>query len=235
MWVVRYNQQRRSTGNNMAKNDITAEAARVVIDRVAQELGLLVAETSGFLKVQGPTNKQRIYVQRSKFLGRIDTTLPTTLEDGTPIQGTKPLSNPNGSVTCHLDGTLENLEFHLRRLGDGTIGVQVPNKPRPFAATKQPARKPKPTAEGVDVMMAPEPTDEFKLDGLTLKQRLKAIATQARSARIRRYLENDDSGKLTEDMAADIVDGKATFEELVGAVDLAVNDALAEAGIEVNQ
>ena len=221
----------------MAKSDITIEQARSKIDSVAQELGLLVAETSGFIKVQGPTNRHRIYVQRSRSLGRIDTTLPSADADGAPMPGTKGLSAPNGSVTCHVEPTLEWLEFHLRRLGDASLGTQVPNKPRPFAATKQPARKPK-------AMAAPVPEEELEPvpEGGSLKDRVATIRSRARLARINRVKENFEKYGFTrpptDEEAAAIIDGKVSAEDLVEATSNAaaseLDETLEEAGIEVS-
>jgi hypothetical protein len=217
----------------MAKSDITIEVAQGLIDKVAQELGLLVTPTTGFIKVQGPTNKHRIYVQRARTLGRIDTTLPNTNADGTPVQGTRGLNAPNGSVTCHIEPTLEWLEFHLRRLGDGSLGTQVPNKPRPFAATKQPARKPKAVA-------APIPTEAVEPipEGGSLKDRLKVIHSRVREAKINMILENPEKyGLVTRDEAAAIVDKKvepSEFKEVSDNAERAeLNEVLAETGIEV--
>lgn len=209
----------------MAKSDVTQEQARGVIDKVAQELGLLVGETSGFIKVQGPSNKHRVYVQRSQTLNRIDTTLP--IPDDDPAH--KPLSAPNGSISCHVQPNLEQLERALRMLADTTMATQVPNKPRPFAATKAPpARKPKPVAEPVaDSDLAPEPP------GGSLKSRLALIHQQARSARIRRFVENDG---MSEAEAIAVVDGKARLSEVKEALSNQENaeltETLRETGIE---
>ncbi len=202
----------------MSKSDVTLEQARAVVDRVAQELGLLVADTSGFIKVQGPTTKHRVYVQKSQKLNRIDFTHPLPSDD--PMY--KPLSNPNGSIACHVVPTLDNLERVLRMLTDPSLGTQTPNKPRPFAATKAPApRKPKPVAEPVlEARLEPIPP------GGSLKDRLAKIHASARKARIRRIMENPEQyGSLSEDEAAAIVDGKAKPEDVKEAAD---NSAAAE-------
>lgn len=208
----------------MAKSDVTLEQARAVIDRVAQELGLLVADTSGFVKVQGPTNKHRIYVQKSRALNRIDTTLVIPTDD----PAYKPLAAPNGSISSHITPDLEQLERALRMLGDATLTTQVANKPRPFAVSKQsPVRKPKPTDAPVEVKLEPVP------EGGTLKDRLEAIRQSARKARMRRYVENNN---LTEDEAELVADKKATLEEVLEqrtAVDRSqAMDVAAEAGLD---
>jgi hypothetical protein len=213
----------------MAKSDVTQEQARAVIDRVAQEVGLLVAETSGFVKVQGPTNKHRIYVQRSRTLNRIDTTLPFASDD----PAYKALPAPNGSVTCQIQPSLENLERGLRMLADASLGTQVPNKPRPFAATKAPARRvPKPVEEPLaesDMELASEgPSTK------DLKDRIAKIRASAKAAKIRRYVENHG---LTEQDAESVADGHVTLESLIESVDNAASsealDILSESGIEV--
>ncbi len=220
----------------MAKSGITKEQARGLIDSVAKELGLLVADTSGFVKIQGPGNRHRIYVQRSQTLGRIDCTLPTVNADGTPVEGCKGLEAPNGSVTCHLDPTLENLEFHLRRLADGTLATQVPNKPRPGAFTKAPARKPKAVAAPLADGDFEPPVDDGPLKDL--KDRLTNIKMRGRLAKINRLIENDPSGSMTYAEAEAIVDGKTDGDSIKeansNAADAELNETLSEAGIEVN-
>lgn len=215
----------------MAKSDITLEQAQAVIDRVAQELGLLVSPTSAFIKVQGPTNKHRIYVQKSRHLNRIDFTVDLPTDDPAYVQ----LTAPNGSVRCHIKPDLEQLERCLRMLGDGTIGTQVPNKPRPFAATKQPARKPKAVATPVpEEALVPVP------EGGPLKDRIAAIKSRAREARINMILENADRyGEMSYNDAAQLVDDKVDLRELEeqhrnqSASELA--ETLAETGVEVSQ
>lgn len=208
----------------MAKSDVTQEQARAVIDRVAQELGLLVAETSGFIKVQGPTNKHRVYVQRSRTLNRIDTTLPLPTDD----PAYKGLAAPNGSISCHVQPDLEQLERALRMLADSSVGTQVPNKPRPFAAVKAPAaRRPKPVAEPM-LETALEPVPE----GGSLKDRLRAIRDSARAAKVRRYVENG----MSEDEAEAVVAGKVTAadvgETIRNATEAELSQVAVESGIE---
>jgi hypothetical protein len=222
----------------MSKSDITLEQAQVVVDRVAKELGLLVKETSGFLKVEGPTNKHRVYIQRSRTLNRIDFTVDLPTDD--PMY--KQLGAPNGSVRCHVLPSLENLERALRMLGDSSLETQVPNKPRPFAASKAPVRRPKPIEQPV-----PEAALIPVIDGerLSLEARLHRIHERAREARIKRILENPDQfGAKTRQEAEDIVDKKSQRDEDVAA-DLAEADKnagdaylegiLAETGLEVSQ
>lgn len=210
----------------MTKSDVTHEQARALIDRVSQELGLLVNETSTFVKVEGPTNKHRVYVQRSRALNRIDTTLPLQPDD----PAYKQLSAPNGSVVCHVHPSLENLERVLRLLVDASFSTQVPNKPRPFAPSKAPAsRRPRAVAESL-----PESVVESVPEGGSLRDRLDAIRDTARAAKIRRYVENHG---LTEDDAGDVVDGKVSLSSFLDAVDNAVNsealEVMREAGLEV--
>lgn len=211
----------------MAKSDVTQEQARAVIDRVAQEIGLLVVETSGFVKVQGPTNKHRVYVQRSRTLNRIDTTLPIPADDA----AYKGLAAPNGSISCHIQPDLVQLERALRMLADPAFGTQVPNKPRPFAATKAPAaRRPKPTDEPVaEAAIAPVP------EGGDLKDRLAVLHDRAREARIRRFEENNG---LSRDEAEQVADKKVSLDEVLaqreGAVRVELSDLVAEAGLHID-
>jgi hypothetical protein len=213
----------------MAKSDVTQEQARAVIDRVAQEVGLLVAETSGFVKVQGPTNKHRIYVQRSRTLNRIDTTLPIPADD----LAYKGLAAPNGSISCHVQPDLEQLERALRMLADPAFSTQVPNKPRPFAATKAPAaRRPKPVEEPMAESDLEPASDMPSVKDL--KDRIAKIRASAKAAKVRRYVENNG---LSEADAESVVDGVVTLESLIESVDNAASaealDVLAESGIEV--
>lgn len=213
----------------MAKSEITLEQAQVVIDRVKNELGLLEAHTSGFIKIQGPNNRHRIYVQKSKRLGRIDFTVDLPADD----PAYKQLEAPNGSIKCHIVPTLEQLERCLRMLGDPSLGTQVPNKPRPFAATKQPARKPKAVAAPVaEEVIEPVPKDR------ELKDRLSQIKDRVERARAMMIVENPDIyGSHTFDEALDLVQRKVDLSELKAQAQAEKNqevaDVLAETGIEV--
>lgn len=215
----------------MAKSDITLEQARAVVDRVAKELGLLSVDTTGFIKIQGPGNKQRMYIQRSRTLGRIDFTVD--LDPADPAY--KQMTSPNGSIKCHVVPDLEQLERCLRMLADTSLPTQVPNKPRPFAATKAPGpRRPKAVSDPIpEAALAPIP------EGGTLESRLEVLKSRARKAKIERLMENDATGKLTREEASDIVDGKVTKDDVDeaaangAAAELA--ETLAETGIEVSQ
>lgn len=223
----------------MAKSDVRIEQAHAVVDRVAQELGLLVAETSFGRKVQGPTNRHRMYIQKGQFLGRIDFTVPLEPDDPAYVQ----LGAPNGSIKCHVRPDLEQLERCLRMLADSALDVQVPTKARPFAATKAPpARKPKAVAAPVPA----EALKEVPVDpGQTaLRSRIAQIKAQARRARIQMVLENPERyGRLSEAEAEALVDGR--YGDNVQAEDVAdaarnaeqaaTSEALDEAGIEVVQ
>jgi hypothetical protein len=223
----------------MAKSEVSSEEANAVIDRVAQELGLLVAETSFGRKVQGPTNRHRMYVQRGTMLGRIDFTVPLEADDPAYVQ----LKSPNGSIRCHVRPDLEQLERCLRMLGDGSLAVQVPTKSKPFAATKAPVgRQPRPTALPVPAMEDPSPEATVDPARARLEDRIAAIKAQARTARIRMVLENTDRyGSLTEAQAEALVDGRTEDGvEPADVVDAMRNSALTEtaevleeAGIEV--
>lgn len=213
----------------MTKTDITLEQAQLVIDKVKDELGLLVAHTGNFIKVQGPSNRHRIYVQKSRSLNRIDFTIELPPDDPAYRQ----LTSPNGSIRCHIAPDLVQLERCLRMLGDASLGTQVPNKPRPFAATKQPARKPKAVATPI-----PEEAIEPVPEGGSMKDRIAAIGSQARRAKARMIVDNpEDYGVYTFDEALDFVERKVDLSELKAnfraqqQTDL--SDVLAETGIEV--
>ncbi len=215
----------------MSKSDITIEQAQVVIDRVAQELGLLQTQNSGFLKIEGPTNKHRLYVQKARNLGRIDLTIDLPQDDPAYVQ----LKGPCGSIKCHVLPTLEQLERCLRMLGDGSLGKQVPNKPRPFAASKQPPRRPKAVAAPIpESALTPIPEDGV------LKDRLAKIAVAAKRARAMRIVENPDVyGKYSFDEALAIIEGGVDLAELRAQVEAEkraeLGEVLAETGIEVAQ
>lgn len=222
----------------MAKSDIRIDQAYAVVDRVAQELGLLVSDTSFGKKIKGPNNKQRLYVQKGLYLGRIDTTLELTPDDPAYVQ----LQNPNGSIHCHVRPTLEQLERCLRMLADPSISTQTVNRVRPGAVSKAPtAHRPKPVAAPIPE----EALKEISVDPAraALADRIAAIARSARAARIRMVLENSEKyGNLTEAEAEALVDGR--FGQGVQASDVAdavrnsviteANDVLEEAGIEVS-
>lgn len=215
----------------MSKSDVTQEQARTMIDRVAQELGLLVADTSGFIKVQGATSKHRIYVQRSRTLNRVDTTLPIPADD----PAYKGLSAPNGSIACHVQPDLVQLERALRMLADPAFGTQTPNKPRPFAGSKAPAaRKPQPLVEPVDeARLAPIP------EGGDLKTRLAKIKEGARRGRIQRIIDNPEKyGAMSEAEAEELVDSKVSLEDFAenrkGQATVELMDLQAETGVQLD-
>jgi hypothetical protein len=216
----------------MAKSDITQEQARGLVDRIAQELGLLVAEKSGFVKVEGPTNKHRVYVQRSKTLGRIDTTLPLSVDD----EMYEGLKGPLGSITCHIKPTLEYLERALRMLGDGAMSTQVINRPRPFAANKGPNRRtPKAIAPPVNFEKPVEP-EEYIAEGGTLEARLKDIRARAREARLKRIMEERN---VDREEALLILDRKVEEADVIAyqksAEEAETNEFIRESGIEIEQ
>ena len=118
---------------------VSVDEAMILVRKVADEVGLTVDQTSGFWKIAGP-NRHLIYIQKSKKLGTINTTLP--LPPGEP--GTRGLQKPNGSVTCHIEPELVHLERFLRMLSDGAVDKFEVRHPKPFAATKAPEpRRPK--------------------------------------------------------------------------------------------
>jgi hypothetical protein len=214
----------------MSKSDVTIEQAQTIVERVAKELGLLVNQTSGFIKVQGPGNKHRVYIQKSRMLNRIDTTLPIPSDN----PAYKALNAPNGSIVCHVQPTLEHLETALRMLADPSLGTQTPNKPRPFAVTKTPVpRKPRPTAEPVEEKALTIPR------GGDLKERLAKIRESARRARINRILENPDKYGITDEAEAEaLVDSKVSLDDYAAnraaqrSVEIA--EIQAETGIQID-
>lgn len=210
------------------KSNISIEHALAVIDKVTQELGLLRSDTSACYKIQGPTNKHRMYVFKSKTLGKIDTTLPV---QGQP--GTYGLSAPNGAIACHVDADLVHLETYLRMLGDAELGKQESNKPRPFAATRGPkARSIGPVVAPIPEREVVEPT-EYIAQGGTLDERLASIKGRARAARIRRYV--DEHG-LSEEEAREVAEGNLALEDVIGSRNrsssIEAESVAEEAGIE---
>ena len=217
----------------MAKTDITIEQALLVVDRVVNELGLIFsAAGKGFYQVVGPTTKHKVYIQKTRTLGRIDTSIDLdkdlTGAVGEPLR--YELKNGNGSIKCHVSPSLENLERVLRMLGDAEIGTHVMNRPRPFTPTKAPERKPRPVTEPVpEIALQPVP------EGGSLEDRLAGIRARGRLARINRLLENDTTGRLTREEAEAIEDGRISADDLEHRQDLAqrdVEEAIAS-GIEV--
>lgn len=222
----------------MAKSNIEMTQALAVLDRVAQELGLVVSDTSFGKKVEGPGNKHRMYIQKGRFLGRVDTTVDLGPDDAAYVQ----LAAPNGSVKCHVKPDLEQLERCLRMLGDASLGTQVPNKPRPFAATKAPSpRRPKAVATPVPA----EALKEVAIDPAKklLADRVALIHARARAARVRMILENPEKyGELSEAEAEALVDGRGTqsADDALDVVEAVRNSSIAvttevidEAGLEV--
>lgn len=222
----------------MAKSDIRIEQAHTLIERLAQELGLLVSDTSFGKKVQGPGNRHRMYVQKGVFLGRIDTTVPIPNDDPAYVG----LTSHIGNIHCHVTPNLEQLERVLRMLADSSLEKQVVSRPRPFAPTKAPrSRQPKPVVEPVPAAELEEPiTGERDPREVMLAERVAAIRQQARAARIRMVLENPEKyGRLSEEEAAALVDGRGRVEtdDLVEAarntVSAETREVLEETGIEV--
>ena len=197
----------------MAKPDTTIEQALVVIDRMVSELGLLYNDKGkGFYQVTGTVTKHKIYVQKSRLLRRIDTSLDLAkdLLDSAGEQVRVELKSDNGAIKCHVAPSLENLERVLRMLADSTITAHVKNQPRPFAVTKQPVHRPRPITEPVpEIALEPVP------EGGSLEERLAVLRARGRLARINRLLENDATGRLTRDEA----EASKKFRELTAAVE----------------
>lgn len=214
----------------MAKSEIARSEFESIIDNISKELGLIKSETSSCYKIQGPQNKHRIYVFKSKFLGRIDATLPLSADDPAFKEPVSDL----GSITCRIIPTREQLERALKMLANNEIESQVINKPKPFAASKAPAaRRPKQTDSAVEINdSVPEPVGD---DGLTLGERLKSISDRTRIARINRIIE--EHGVQYADAEA-VVDKRISLDEILSAVHSQnaseVSDFVAETGIDVN-
>lgn len=186
----------------MARTNITKEEARTLIDRMVEKHGLLVkGQDAGYLILTGPTNKHRVCIQNTKFLGRIDTTLPVKGQEGT-----EDLKAHNGAITCHIVPDLKWLEHYLDMLGDGGVSKQVTNHPRPFAVQKSsagPKRTPRAVAAPLEEDVgAPS---EYIAEGGTLKDRLAEIAARGKRARIRMYVEEKG---MTQEEAEAVVYGR---------------------------
>ena len=200
------------------------------MDRIVGELGLLKKYNAGFICIMGPTTKHKVYVQRTKTLGRIDCSIDLPPDD--PMRAE--LKSHNGSVKCHIVPSLENLERVLRMLGDAATGTHVQNKPpRPFGpapAPKVPVHKPRPVVEPVPSVALEPMSEEGSLD-----DRVQRVKERARLARVNRLLENDQTGGLTRADAEAVVDGRIKLEDIVprdvGAGEV---EAAIEAGVEIS-
>jgi len=212
----------------MAKSTIEMTDALALIDRLAGPLGLVCDNTKTFgPKVSGPSG-HKIHVQKGRFLGRIDTTLPLQPDDPDYVQ----LSAPNGSIRCHVRPDLSALERCLRMLADPGTETHAPARPPgPYSRPKPPpARRPRAITEPV-VLKEPEVDPERRL----LEDRVAAIRAQARAARIAKVLENPDKyGTLTEDQAAALVDGRGRVEA-EDLVEATRNSALSETALALDE
>ena len=213
----------------MAKNEMTKDEVDKLIDKLVKELGLLKSETSSATKLQGPVNKHRMYVFKSKFLGRIDFTVALPVDDPSFLDTVA----DNGSISCHVKPDKESLERTIRMLADDKLGVQIPNKPRPFAATRQPPpRKPKEVELPVDVRDTPSiPVGD---DGRTIAQRLAEISERVRIKKIDRLMEEHG---FSRDDAMAVVDKKVDLSDMMetrrSSSTSELNQLLSESGIEV--
>lgn len=202
------------------KSTIPYSEAKALIDKICAELGYHQEPKSNFLKIESPVTKHRTYVQMSKNLSRIDTTLEIKGEEGT-----YPLEKHNGSIKCHLDPTLENLERRLRMMADiETVGTQVVNRPRPMQIVRGPApRVPRPTVAAQPSALQQQYNEKLK----RLKER-QALAKR------RRFLEEQG---LSDDEVDRIVhaggDPGDVRESQKNAFEMELGDELFEAGIDV--
>lgn len=206
----------------MTKTDITIEQAEILVDRLVEELGLIKSVKSNFIKIDGPT-KHKLYIQTGKTLRRIDFTVDLPQDDPMRI----PLKSPNGSIRCHISPTLESLERALRMLADSSGEKRVENKPRPFTPV---VHRPKPVVAPVpEIAMEPIP------EGGSLADRLTALRDRARRARVKRLLENDQTGRMTMAEAEAVESGVISLEDLSHRLSMS-NQAIQEAiecGVEV--
>lgn len=221
--------------------DILTEDAMLLVNRLAPELGLLVTDTAGFHKVVSSSTKHYIYIQKSRKLGVINTSLPLPKDE----PGTKPLTKDNGSVTCHIVPELEHLERFLRMLSAPETPPFKAVKNRPFAVTKPPApRQPKPVAAPVPLSAIPaaapggfEPDPEDPRPA-HLQARILLIKQQSRAARVRRWMEEGFDQRTAEMIAGGLLEPDDAREHLKaqrnaeGRSDTLEGVAL-EAGIEI--
>ena len=215
---------------------ITVDEAMLLVRKIADEVGLTVDQTSGFWKIVGP-NSHLIYIQKSKKLGTINTTLP--LPAGEP--GTKGLQKPNGSITCHIEPELVHLERFLRMLADKEVGKFEVRHPKPFAATKAPEpRRPKAVVPAVPMSeiraeLEKHVTPEGRRS-LDLQARIDMIHEGVRRARYRRYQEEGFDDELSELLADKEISLEEAWQRRKAAeaptVASTVEEVAREAGIE---
>ena len=215
---------------NMA--EVMFEDTMTFLNRVCQELNLRLEETSQFIKITGSTG-HRVYVQKSKVLRRIDTTLPKDLLSAEDIVS---LKEPLGAITCHIAPSIDALERVLKTLP--TAAKLVSTKNRPFEVKP---RKVKPLMQPLAVVSAPPPQQNE--EQITLSERVKKIKEAALQARIKMSLADPDKyGKLSEVEARDLVNrqrmGLVTKEQENSSAlesndhDLATRDGLNAARLE---
>lgn len=216
----------------MANSAVTIDEARVLITRIAQEVGLIVSDNKGYIKVVSPGTGHKLYVQKTASLGKIDCSLELPVEEVGKETLRLPLKNGNGAIRCHIVPTLGALEQALRLIGEGD--KREVNRPRPFAATRNTVHRPTPVAPMIPEM-ALEPV--VTVDGETFKDRLQRLKDRGRLARVNRRLENDTTGLLTRELAEALEDGRISEEDLAHTRDQATRDVqeAIDCGVEVEQ
>jgi hypothetical protein len=212
----------------MANKEVTIEEGRLLIARVAEETGLIVSDNKGFIKVTSPGTGHKIYVQKTGTLGRIDCSLDLPTEEVGKEVLRLPLKAPNGAIKCHVVPTLEALEQVMRLMAAPDTEKREVNRPRPFAANRNPRPVTQPMPE-----MALEPV--ATVDGESLGDRLQRLKERGRLARVNRRLENDHTGLLTRELAEALEDGRISEDDLAHVPDQASREVQAaiEAGVEV--
>ncbi len=211
-----------------------------LVTKVSEEIGLLNTETSGFFKISG-SSKHLIYIQKSRKLGLINTTLP--LPVGEP--GTRGLKKPNGSIVCHVEPDLMHLERFLRMLADAGTVKHEQNKPRPFAPSKPPVRRPNPVVDPVPMStvlaVTIEPMEFVDPDDPrppALQVRLARIHIAARKSRVDRWVDEGFDRETAEKIADKILEPEDAREHLVAqraseGRSETVSGIVAETGLEL--
>lgn len=220
----------------MSRSNVPYEDAKSLIDRVCAEVGNRTVQLAQFLKIENPTTKQRIVVKYGKTLGQIDTTLPVS---GQP--GTYGLSKPNGSITCHIEPSLDALERFIRMLADPATAHQVTNRPKPFAFVKGPA--PRTPASAVQqaspstMVIRPGAQAKSKQEQDRHDELVSRVNYLKQRRRVAQARMLEEERGVPHDIADMVAQGKLTVDEAIDAARNASSselvDVLADTGIEV--
>jgi hypothetical protein len=190
----------------MKKDAIAIDAAVNLMDRLGAELGLVTNQTSSFRFLMNPKTKHRLYVQKQRYLRRVDSTLPRVRDDGTQLPGTIDLNAPNGSIRFHVEPTLEMLELHIRWLAE--CGAELDqSKTKPFSGGKPPSvRKPQPVDDPLPSVPAVPSGSPEPIDPNDLSARLVSLAIRSKEAKVERVLQNPEKyGQLSKEEAEQLV------------------------------